>query len=84
MNRNTHSERHVGGTRPPSTWERRCSLTRISGWHALQVVPQRAPWHMQDAFRSAESCGSRVALMDRGTKGHDGPQESVRVQGRAS
>ena len=84
MNRNTHSERHVGGTRPPSTWERRCSLTRISGLCALQVVPQRAPWHMQDASRSAESYGSRAALMDRGTKGHDGPQESVRVQGRAS
>lgn len=84
MNRNTHSERHVGGTRPPSTWERRRSLTRISGWHALQVVPLRAPWLMQKPSRSAESCGSRASLMDRGTKGHDGPQESVRVQGRAS
>ena len=84
MNRNTHSERHVGGTRPPSTWERRCSLTRISGWHALQVVPQRAPWLMQEASRFAESRGSGAVLMDRGTKGHDCPQESVRVQGRAS
>lgn len=84
MNRNTHSERHVGGTRPPSTWERRCSLTRISGLGALQVVPQCALWLMQKVFRSAESCGSRPCLRDRGTKGHDGPQESVRVQGRAS
>lgn len=84
MNRNTHSERHVGGTRPPSTWERRCSPTRISGLPALRVVPQRALWLTQKAFRSAELCGSIACFGARGTKGHDGPQESVRVQGRAS
>ena len=84
MNRNTHSERHVGGTRPPSTWERRCSLTRISGSHALQVVPQRALRLMQKAFRAAELYGSIACFGARGTKGHDCPQESVRVQGRAS
>ncbi len=84
MTRNVRSEWHVDGTRPPSTRERRCSPTRISGLRALQVVPQRALRLVEKAFRSAELGGSRACLGARGTKGHDGPQESVRVHGRAS
>lgn len=82
MNSNIHSEGHVGGTRPPSTWERRCSRAQISGSRALQAVPQRAPSCAQMSAGAAESRGTCAPSVKRGTNGHGRPQESIRVHGR--
>lgn len=82
MNSNIHSEGHVGGTRLPSMWERRCSGPRFSGSRALQVVPQRAPHRDRVGGGAAELRGSCHSGVTRGTKGHGRPQESNSVHGR--
>lgn len=82
MNSNIHSEGHVGGTRLPSMWERRCSRPWFSGSRALQVVPQRAPHCDRVPVGAAELCGTCVSGVKKGTKGHDRPQESNSVHGR--
>lgn len=84
MNRDIRTVRHAGGTRPPGGWMKRCSRTQILGWRALQVVPHRAPCSAKYASVAAESCGSWVTGLTRGTEGHDGRNEPNRDHGRTS
>lgn len=83
MTRNTRSEWHAGGTSTPSSWKREGSVPEISGPDAIAAVPLRATHGSADPSEPAETRGFWRSTTSSGTEWHDGPEESVRVHGRA-
>ena len=83
MDISTRLDRHAGGTSTPTRWVRVGSPTGIFVWCALYVVPHRALPGALANSRTAESRGSCGLCPVRGTEGHDGPRQVVRVHGRA-
>lgn len=78
MNMNSRPVGHAGGTYTPTRWVRGSLPPEIWGWHALEVVPQRALHGASYGSRSPGLCGFCRLCSLRGTEGHDSPGQSAR------